>query len=391
MTSMRTFVADVPPELLVQFFRRYEVELAEEAFSGRPVDVERAIEAALADGRRGGKSRLRTDMADINEMATAQGEVAISEAGSFVPQDLPSARARSLWLFLNNPADFEHAEDILYTNTRRGGREWSAFRGGKGASIVEDDEAMEAFREGLRKRFDCDNVHVDVFRRFGPARCDASDGPEGEDEPEAYQVMIYTEALPQAERAFEDGNLVTTSRRPVIEAALTFEPEAGIVECVAAGYNLREELAASFGANLLGGATEIEMKPMPVYSLEPLRTRLAFPVDPGDGIENVSLSCLRLVPVDSAEPRITMEKSGYRNVHDLWSDVEERLGRQALVSDYTIRHAKLLIQYRAKGRRPTRSLTVSLTPPNRCSLRDGSEIERRIAGKYLPRWGLVQR
>ena len=225
MTSFRTFVSDLPENLLREFLKRHNIELPAETLPATQAEKARLVEDELANCPLGTRGALEAEMERINQLATAPGEIAVEDSLPDYQEELPSARARSLWLYLRDRACFERAEEIYYSNDKRGGRSWTGFRCRTGARIVDDETTRAVLVEALKKHFDCANIQVEIFGRIGPAaRIAMADDADG-DSQEAWQIMIYKEDRPQSERAFApSGELILGSRRPVSEASIVYEP-----------------------------------------------------------------------------------------------------------------------------------------------------------------------
>ncbi len=97
---------------------------------------------------------------------------------------------------------------------------------------------------------------------------------------------------------------------------------------------------------------------------------------------------LRLVPIDTSAETITIERAT-DNERDIWTIADDRLGVGALATDYRIRQAKLAIRHRAGGSNRRQTLQITFTHPYKSNIKDQREIERLVASKYLPRWGLL--
>ncbi len=204
---------------------------------------------------------------------------------------LENRYARALWMFLNDPDAFRHAEEVRFTDERRRGRMWDGFIGTPDLVVPRDTQDIEAFKLGVRQRFQSRNVHVDIFDRCRPMF-------EGED-CSLVQITVYREGLPDDFLEFENGDLVRRPRRPVFEAALTYEPTTGVIEVVADDRESREDLVRLLARDLLGAEFEDRRLPLRKYDLAVLQRPYAFPTDPADGIESVRVNQLRLMPLDS--------------------------------------------------------------------------------------------
>ena len=202
------------------------------------------------------------------------------------------------------------------------------------------------------------------------------------------QFTIYREGRPNAENAFVEGALTTQIRRPVMEAAVTYEPVTGTIECVASQRESRDIVVRAFGVQILGCSPDFEPSKARTYDLTILRQRTDFPTDPMDRIEKVSISMLRLHPIETESERVTVEKITDTD-SDIWSVADERLGDGALKTDYRIGQARIQIRYRSRESDRIRTLPLTITHPHRSNIKEQSEIERIIASKYLQRWGLI--
>jgi hypothetical protein len=79
------------------------------------------------------------------------------------------------------------------------------------------------------------------------------------DDVDVVQVMIYQEGLPDAYLEFEgDEDIVSRIRRPVSEHAITYSPDSGTMEIVAAKRERREEIAKYFTEDLLKQTVEAD-------------------------------------------------------------------------------------------------------------------------------------
>jgi hypothetical protein len=202
------------------------------------------------------------------------------------------------------------------------------------------------------------------------------------------QFTIYREGPANAEFTFVDNQLTTEVRSPVIEAAITYNANSGVIECVARRKETRAEIVHAFAVNLLERDSDFQPCSARSYDLSVLQHRIDFPTDPIDGIEGVSVALLKLYPVETTSERITIEKLSETDL-DIWNVAEVRLGKDALRTDYRVAQATIEICYRSPGRNRLRKLPITITHPHRSNIKDQTEIERVVANKYLQRWGLL--
>lgn len=298
--------------------------------------------------------------------------------------DLGNAHERVLWMFRNDPTGFLRAEEVRFTDERRRGRMWDGFIGALNVALQRDAVAVAAFEKAIRKRFASNNVHIDIFDRHRPMF-------EGED-CELVQIVVYREGLPDDDLAFDEhGELIRRPRRPVFEAAMTYEPATGVIEVVANDRESREDMVRFLARDLLGIEFQQERLPFRHYDLSVLLKPHDFPTDPEDGIAAVEVKLLRLMPIDSVGERVTLEclRKADRSI---WDMARERFGdADPLQGEWVATQAKLTIRFHPTGgSRRGRTLPLTITMPHGCNLKDQTEREQMIGEKYLRQWGILR-
>ncbi|WP_458094204.1 hypothetical protein [Roseomonas sp. WA12] len=326
-----------------------------------------------------------SDADRVGSMADEAGEAAlysVATAKSLL-DSLENGHARALWMYQHDQTGFMHAEEVRYADEKRYGRLWEGFVLQPDCSVARDGTSIFEFEKAIAERFDSRHVHVEICDRARPVL--------GSKDTPLVQVAIYREGRAGDIREFIDGKLDRRAWRPVIEAALTYEPETGTVEVVAPVAETREGLVRMFASHLLGSLFLGDRLRVRQYSLEPLRAPFLFPTDLEDGIEGVRVSQLRLMPYDSQAERITLEcrRNSERNI---WDVAVERLRDQGQrIENYLIVQAQFTISFRGTpGQRGKRTLPVRISMPKGCDLKDRTERERLIGEKYLRRWGLLR-
>ena len=330
------------------------------------------------------QARILNDAERVTAMADEPGQTAIY--GVARDRDgldaLPNGHARALWIFLHDAVGFRHAEEVRFTDERRRGRMWDGFVGDRGLALRRDAAAVDAFKAAVRDRFQSSNVHVDIFDRPRPTF-------DGED-CELVQVTIYREGRPDDFLEFVNGALDRRPRRPVYEAGLTYEPATGVIEVVASDRESRQDFVRLFARELLATEFRQERLPLRRYDLGVLLRPYDFPTDPGDGIESVRVNHLRLMPLDSAGERVTLECMR-QATENIWHMADTRFGNgNPLLGGWIVTQTKLTIRFHPEhGSRVGRTLPLTITMPHGCDLKDRTERERMVGAKYLRRWGIV--
>jgi hypothetical protein len=167
MPSLRSFITRLSePRLLRLLLQKHDVTMDADLRIGTPTPLADAIEQEVRNAGRGKLAQLLADIERVEKLSDEPGEVAIDSAT--LHEDLaklPSRHARALHVFLHDVDGFRRAEEIVYSDTQRRGRDWSPFGGKEGLDPASDSVAIEAFKEALRAHFDTPNVHLEIFER----------------------------------------------------------------------------------------------------------------------------------------------------------------------------------------------------------------------------------
>lgn len=386
MANIAAFIRNTPALSLREYFEHVGAELAPPVNWDAPsADVVRPILQAVDQLDDAARGRVLGDAERVSALADEPGQTAIYA----VAQDrelldgLANGHDRALWMFLNEREGFRRAEEVRFTDDRRRGRMWDGFVGDAGLAVRRDADAVGAFQAAIRERFQSNNVHVDVYDRHRPAF-------DGEDF-QVVQATIYREGRPDDVIEFVDGKLDRRPRRPVSEAALTYEPGTGAIEVVAQDRESREDLVRLFAKELLASEFREERLPLRRYDLSVLLRPYDFPTDAADGIAAVRVNNLRLAPLDAPGDRVTLECMR-QSSDTIWAMSAARFGEHdPLLGGWRATQAKLTIRFHPDGAsRRGRTLPLTITLPHGCDLKDRTERERMIGAKYLKHWRILQ-
>lgn len=386
MSSITTFVQRVPSEILRSYFSKTRL-VADSAidWSANPKALAVAVKKIQSELGEETRARLLNDVERICGMSDDAGQTALlGVALDHRPlRDVPGGLARSAWMFVNDQALFRRGEEARYSDERRGGRHWSGYEGEPELALRTSASALEAFAAAIREHYKSQNVHVDLFERHKTTFKN-----------ETFRIMqatIYRDGFPDDVPEFENAHLVWRSRKPVYEAAVTYEPTSGSVEVVAKERDSHAFLASTFAELMLGTSSGERPLPLKEYDLDILLRPYAFPTDAEDGIEAVRVTQLRLSPFDSEGDRLTLE-CGRRAPHTIWDLAGRQFnGCDPLRGGWFPTKAKLVIQFRpSAGARRGKLLPVTVAMPNGCDLKDRTVQENIVGQKYLRRWQLLK-
>lgn len=386
MTALSAFLRKTPGEALREYFDRPEIGLPTEFdWPASDADLSGPLLGAIEKMSRVQRDRISNDAERVHALSDEPGQAAIYSVAEdpALLDGLANPHARSLWMFLNAQDRFRHAEEVRFTEDRRRGRMWAGYMTDAGCVVQRDASARQAFVSAIKEFSGATHAHVDIFDRVRTTH-------EG-DECDLVQVTIYREGRPDDLLRFDDkGSLVRQAYRPVFEAAVTYEPATGGIEVIANDKATRGEIVRATVTHLLGIEFKENRLPLRCYDLSVLLAPYDFPVDPEDGIEGVEVRELRLMPIDDSDFRVTLEKPA-RADETIWTKAEERFGdRTPLSEGYVVTRAKIAVKLaRRPGGDRRRTLTLTITWPHGCDLKDRTATEQMIGEKYLRRWGIL--
>jgi len=344
------------------------------------------------------KQRVILDAGRVAALADEPGQNALQNVvqNRAFFDTLEGANNRSLWVFLKEPDRFRLAEEVRYNDERRRGRSWSGFEVEKDCTVRRDPISVAAFTKAIRDRFETPHVHVDVFDRHRIILDDQ--------ECDLVQVAVYREGRPEDMLGFDaKSKLRRRIVKPVFEAALTYEAETGVIEVVANTLDDRKDLTAFMARDLLGIDFKEKHIPWREYDLSMLLKPFDFPTDPEDGIMGVTVKELRLMDVSAPEERVTLEtmSGAKRTIWEMADDfflsggypklaTAHMTANRMLSTGWIITRARFTIKFYPgpEGGRG-KSLTLTVTMPHGCNLKDMTPHERLIGEKYLRRWGIL--
>jgi hypothetical protein len=385
MPSIARFIRNTPADALRSYFEAVGLPLPEPVnWNGAEAEVVTPLLRAVDAMSEVDRARVLLDADRITAMADEVGQTAVLGVVSdrAVIEALRNGHERALWLFLNNRIAFQRAEEARYSDERRQGRMWDGFIVSPGLHVNDARGSIGALKTAVGKQFGSQDVEIDLFRRTRPTFDDGDS--------DLVQVTIYRDGAADDFLEFENGSLVRRPRRPVYEAALTYEPATGVVEVVSPDRESRAEIARIFARELLSAEFEGERIKLRRYDLSVLFRTFDFPTDPDDGIESVQVKLLRLMPVESPGERYTLECLR-KATRSIWDAAARRFGdSNPLDGGYLITQVRLTIRFHAAPADGSgRTLPVTITMPNGCDLKGKTDRERLVGEKYLRRWGFL--
>ena len=344
-----------------------------------------AFIAAAAELAEDVRSRLHGDVEQIAQLTDEPGQAALLHVVRGQPafEEIEVAHDRAVWAFVNARIDFEHALHARSADEHRRKKMWDGWVAMPDLVVKRDVEAITAFKNNVRQKFGTRNVHVDVFdrdRRIAGGKRVA-----------VVQITIYRDGVLTDDLVFGGADeLVRQSRRTVVEASVIYDLEEGVVEAVGPDRETRDELVRSMARDLMGIDLKGNKLPFKKYRLDGLMAAQTFPTEAVDGIAGVEVRSLRLMPIDDLSERIVLETSA-KATRTIWDMARSRFGAtNPLSGEFVCTQARLAIKFhpsKSGGRGKVVSLVITM--PHSCSLREQTAKEQVVGEKYLKAWDLL--
>jgi hypothetical protein len=146
-----------------------------------------------------------------------------------------------------------------------------------------------------------------------------------------------------------------------------------------------------FAETLLGIEIKGERLPFRRFDLETLQRPHNFPTDAEDAIKEVRVTSLRLMPLDDAGQRVTLERMR-GEASAIWAMSRDRFREHdPLLGGWRITQARFVVKFHKRENEGRgKALPVTITMPHGCDLKDRTERERLVGEKYLERWQLLR-
>ncbi len=386
MPIVRNFIRHASPARLREYFAHKKIAVSGVDWSQDQAQVAKNVIQLVDHLSEADLARLRIDAERVCHMADEVGQAAllsvVKDQATYT--SLQNGIERSHWAYVNEPQSFRHAEDIRYADQYRHGQNWSGYKVDEGISLATDPVSLATFKDKIKSLFGLgDKVKLELFERNMP-------DDEGNDI-DVVQLMVYQEGLPDSYLEFEGEDIVSRIRRPVSEHAITYAPDTGVIEVVAARRERRDTIAKAFTEDLLNQQVEADSIPLRRYDLAPLLQDQPLDWDVEDGIESVQLVMMKLKDL-AGDGRVQLEVPAKRAIgfHDY---TQEYFGEHNPLTsgNFTPTQAQISIRFHPEnGSNRHKVLPVKITMPNGCDLRSRTERERLIGEKYLKRWALLE-
>jgi hypothetical protein len=393
--SLPRFLRHIRPSDLGDYFQQRDIRLPERVdWNAVPAKLLACLKAAIEALPEFQRERVLDDFERVDQLTDDIGQcslLALAEPDAALLRRFQSChghQARGLLVLLANEEAFDHALATAYAERMRAGRSWSGYRIPGSATPSDNSTDITLLETDLRALFreldgSGSKLKIDTFER---RTCSVRGGLKER----VIHYSVYVEGLPEISVEFDRDEPKRRTRRPVIEAAICFEPETGILNVMSkGGKDTREGIARSFAIRIMGSDEELQPVRRRDFELDRLKRAMPFPTDPADGIKSVTVTLLRLSGIGRFA-RVTIETDEGTDIHAAsarWFGDGDPLQR----SEWRVTQAKLRIAFHpeANGKRE-KAINVELRAPNGSNLKDQTQRHQMVSEKYLLLWGLVR-
>ena len=155
MASVTTFIRNMPASSLQAYFNHTGITLPSPIdWSAPEPEIARVTLRLVDEMNDEDRARVVNDGERVSALADDAGQTALYSVidDRTIMDDLANGHARSLWMFLNEPVRFRHAEEVRFTDERRRGRSWDGFICDPNCVVRQDQTPLRPLcRRGLRR------------------------------------------------------------------------------------------------------------------------------------------------------------------------------------------------------------------------------------------------
>lgn len=297
------------------------------------------------------------------------------------------ALGRSLWLYQHEPAMFDEAESLFYADHyRHFAGMYEAFEldaDTQGAFVWNDSvkQALEAqLQESLELTGRCTVTHLQV----------AGKDHAGKEQQQHLVIVRHGGPLSSvAEFREADGSRAERYYRPLNEATLLFSPDEGVLEVYSASPSVRQQVAACFAET--GLKIDLSVRPLTLkqYNFKRFLTslNLSTPTIAGFDIERVAVVDVEVRP-DNPKHRVGLKVSPSDDIEEV---AEALFGKDHLFkSAVSLARIVIAVRYTQYGTKKSKTLSITLSEPNRCNLRSNRDpVQRDLGYALLTAWSVL--
>lgn len=393
MASYSGFIRKSPSAGLAKFFSSRSVDIPE-GFNwesdGRGTALVTELNALIDDLPALKQDRIKAELDLLASLAAPNTMTAAEQICTPLAIDLEGLEGVQdvlLMLATDHPKTLERVSAQASLMQRTGGRNWSAFQfedDGKPWAL-DDQNARAAFVNDAISILELPDHRKRDADWFKSIRLDPITG----EETEIIQATIYVEDRAESELSFgASEGLERKVFQRVMEVGIACNPTDRIVEiCAKGGKKDRDKYAQSFAKHFAPESEPPIEAPRREVTLDRLRSKLDFLIEPADGIERVEVSSLDFFATGGGFARYERKGDDESIYHFLGRQFGDKSPLRA--SGWKITGATLRIILAAHDGKRSKTLTITLRSPNTTTIPNKTETDRQFVLDLLERWKLI--
>jgi hypothetical protein len=321
--SPKMFLRQAPNALLEVYVER-RGQLGDLSWDGLEETEIDAIYAAWQALPKEERDQIELDFQAIDDMACAEGVIAILEEGQFHGEDLAAELAaregfhhKAFWTFLERSRIFEVASLLDHVdNLNR--RYWLRRKDMPKKDLDLSQQARADFEASLstlyqRRQARGGRCRMEPYLRRG----------------RYHYIFAYLEDYASTFVGWRaDGEFERRPQRSAFEVVFIYDPVDGTLDLYAQAQGdkeLKTELQQIFSRVFLHEDLGAEGRGSHSYDLNGLKRPFAFPTDPEDGVLDIRVKKLRLTVIGNPGRRITLEGDPNHGRDDVYALMAEAL------------------------------------------------------------------
>lgn len=375
--KLRNFLKNIDIQYLAEFFKAQSIEftpLETKKETERINHLEQFIEALSEEQVSG----IEEVFLDIQNLANEQGilsifQIADEQRVSFANEleNIENPYNQAFYTFLHQPEIFRQASILFYIIDLTSKVTRTGFK------VVEpkDFDNLEAKKDSLNfklaeylktKEARGKNVHTEVYKY-----------------PDRICFLCYPEDHTKSDYYFSGKDFKRFTRKSTFEIIYIYYPDSTRIDVVANGRTKRSiELMSIFADAVLEDTKAIPISEE-VYNLNKiLEDGFQLTTEPEDQISSIFLKQIRFSNKFNFKNRVIIEIDKGEGLETMLQEVKYRYIN---LKYYDVSQITIKFKFPGEGNRG--SVTMQLTAPDRCNLKDTPEHLK--AEKYISKWGLL--
>lgn len=367
----RNELVDVPWDTLTE----HRIEPIYQAWQALPIPSQREVHTvlhdvhALADHR--GLNVLKEEM-----FWERLGEpCALGEQGS--------KAGAALWTYLHEPRAFARASVFARADALASGRHWIKRDDLPRRHVEPDEDVCSALELALTTYYASTQLRGKCCKVVPYIR-----------QEESVYFFAYLDDFEEAHMVFdqESSEPVVRRGRNAFENVFVLTPRLGTLELFAeGGKKVQRPLQSAFARAVLGIELAEAAPPRPAYKLDHLlKHNHPLVTDPRDGVIDARMTRVRIAaPGSQNYVEVTADPRADR--YDIYNQLSSRLAPAAFRSGVRALQATFVLKFqRSQGRCGPTRMTINVSVPDSCDLRQKQEPYRTAGERFLRCSGVIQ-